>query len=219
MAEHLLKSEDETPKEEVPEEKSPEEKLEENIKAAEPSSADERVELIREIMSKETFIDPLNPEEITKAYAQYDKNPQKMTDVLLASFQAYCRKSVRETALLRIKNEVAMLPFEEAEQLKRQAVQELSQRIQGDTDMERLLAMLLFKNHFWNWLRYGLKDIFADQRRQPGHQINNYLNIRFHKLKERKHFHTVADLVAHDLTEIVNHFKSDVMKKKVRIFG
>lgn len=194
------------------------EQLEKNLAEAEVSPEDERVELIREIMAKETFIDPLNPEEITKAYAQYDKNPQKMTDVLLSSFKAYCRKSIRETALLRIKNEVAMLPFEEAEHLKREAVQKLSQQVQSDTDMERLLAMLLFKNHFWNWLRYGLKDIFADQRRQPGHQINNYLNIRFHKLKERKQFHTVADLVAHDLTEIVNHFKSDVMKKKVRIF-
>ncbi|OGG99048.1 MAG: hypothetical protein A2600_00725 [Candidatus Lambdaproteobacteria bacterium RIFOXYD1_FULL_56_27] len=201
------------------EDSSVDKKLEEALAAREKEGeVDERVQLIREVMAKETFIDPLNPEEITKAYALYDKNPQKIIDVLVGAFQSYCRKSIREAALLRIKNQVAVMAFEEAEKLKMQAVEELSKSIQADVNLERLLAMLMFKNHFWTWLRYGLKDIFNDQRRQPGHPINNYLNIRFHKLKEKKSFHTVADLVAYDLTEIVNNFKTEIMRRKVRIF-
>lgn len=201
------------------EESSVDKKLEEALAAREKEGeVDERVQLIREVMAKETFIDPLNPEEITKAYALYDKNPHKIIDVLIGAFQSYCRKSIREAALLRIKNQVAVMAFEEAEKLKLQAVEELSKSIQADVNLERLLAMLMFKNHFWTWLRYGLKDIFNDQRRQPGHPINNYLNIRFHKLKEKKSFHTVADLVAYDLTEIVNNFKTEVLRRKVRIF-
>ena len=201
------------------EDSSVDKKLEEALAAREKEGeVDERVQLIREVMAKETFIDPLNPEEITKAYALYDKNPQKIIDVLVGAFQSYCRKSIREAALLRIKNQVAVMAFEEAEKLKMQAVEELSKSIQADVNLERLLAMLMFKNHFWTWLRYGLKDIFNDQRRQPGHPINNYLNIRFHKLKEKKSFHTVADLVAYDLTEIANNFKTEIMRRKVRIF-
>ena len=199
---------------------SVDEKIEATLKAnAESGEVDARVELLREILAKETFIDPLNPELITKAYAQYDKTPQKMIEVLVKAFQDYCRKSIREAALLRVKNETALLPFEEAEQLKMKAVEELSQRIRSEPDLERLLSMLLFKNHFWTWLRFGLKDIFSDQRRQPGHSINTYLNIRFHKLKSKKNFQTVADLVSYDLTEIVNGFKAEVLQKKINIFS
>jgi len=198
---------------------SVDEKLDAAIQAKEQNETiDERTELLREVLAKETFIDPLNPELITKAYAQYDKNPQKMLEVLIIAFQNYCRKSIREAAILRIKNKVAVLPYDEAEHLKREAVEELSKRIKAEPDLERLLVMLLFKNHFWTWLRFGLKDIFAEQRRQPGHTINNYLNIRFHKLKSKKRFHTVADLVSYDLTEIVNSFKAAVLQKDIRIF-
>jgi len=203
----------------VPAEGSVDEKIAQALEEKEKNSqVDERVLLLREFMSKETFIDPLNPDHITKAYAQYDKNPGRMIQVLIDAFQGYCRKVVRETAVQRVKNESALLPYEEAENLKRTAVQELSQRVQSEVELEQLLAMLLFKNHFWAWLRFGLKDIFNDQRKQPGHSINTYLNIRFHKFKASRKFHTVADLVAYDLTEIVNSFKSTVLKNKVKIF-
>jgi len=198
---------------------SVDEKIEQALEAKEQSEqVDDRVLLLRELMGKETFIDPLNPDVITKAYAQYDKTPERMIQVLIDAFQGYCRKVIRETAVMRIKDETALLPYEEAEAQKREAVQSLSQRVQSEPELERLLVMLLFKNHFWTWLRFGLKDIFNDQRRQPGHSINNYLNIRFHKFKGAKKFHTVADLVAFDLTEIVNSFKAEVLKKNVRIF-
>ena len=204
--------------EKIPFAPAPNDDLELPVESAEQTAHQGQIKLIQEIMGKETFIDPLNSEQITKAYAHYDRSSEKMMEVLLTSFKTYCRKSIREAALIRVKNEVATMLFDEAEMAKRQAVEELSKHIQTDEHLERLLAMLLFKNHFWNWLRFGLKEIFKEQRAQPGHQINQYLNRRFHRLKGEKGFHTVADLINHDLTEIVNTFKSQVMKSGLKIF-
>ena len=225
MGEEADKAPQTPPEGENPEESSghapaPNEELEVGLPEETPEAAAqrERIELIQEVMGKETFIDPLHPDQITKAYAQYDKSSVKMMEVLNSSFQTYCRKSIREAALIRVKNEVATMLFDEAEMTKRTAVEELSKQIQADPQLERLLAMLMFKNHFWNWLRYGLKEIFKEQRAQPGHQINQYLNVRFHRMKAQKGFHTVADLMTHDLTEIVNTFKTTVMKDGLKIF-
>ena len=63
-----------------------------------------------------------------------------------------------------------------------------------------------------------VKDIFNRQRSQPGHEINSYLNHRFHKLKKKHDFKIVADLVQYDIVTIVNNFKGEVIQKKIKIF-
>jgi len=178
----------------------------------------ERYELVNTILSKETFIDPLNAEQVTKAYAVYETNEKKIIDVLVQSFKQYVRKCIRETALLEVKNELSHATIEESEVLRDKVIEELNQKIKKDVALEQLLVMLLFKNFFWDWVRYGLKDIFSEQRMQPGHEINKYLNQRFHKYKREKNHQTVGDLVISDITEIVNVFKGEIMGKKVKIF-
>jgi len=177
-----------------------------------------RYALVNTILSKETFIDPLDAEQVTRAYALYERSPLKIVEVLISSFQQYCRKCIREAALLEVKNEISQATIEEAEKIRTSVIEAGYQRIKNDAIVEQLLVMLLFKNKYWEWVRYGLKDIFAEQRMQPGHEINSILNTRFYKLKKEKKMKTVGDLVISDITEIVNAFKGQIMEKKVRLF-
>ncbi len=179
---------------------------------------EQRKTLIREIMAKETFIDPLDPEAIVKAYSVYDTDPSRIMKALVQSFQSYCRKCIREVALLRVKNDVAKAVSGEAEKIRNAAMEALTEQVRKDQQVDAILIRLIFKTVYWNWLLYGLKDIFNEQRRQPGNMINNQLNKRFHRLKEENNFQTVADLVLHDLTEIVNAFKSELTSGRVGIF-
>lgn len=178
----------------------------------------ERYALVQKILSKETFIDPLDAEMVTKAYALYGTNPQKIVDVIVDKLRYYSRKCIREAALLDVKNELSQLPLNEAEHLKEKVVNELYQKIQKDPILEQLIVMLIFKNRFWEWIRYGLKEILNEKRSEPGHEINTVLNRRFHLLKKEKNIKIVGDLVLMDVTEIVNRFKREVMKKSVKIF-
>lgn len=177
-----------------------------------------RYELLNKIISRETFIDPMVSEEITKAYSVYEKDPSKILKVVLTNFLQYCRKCIREAALVEHKNELSHATFEEAEKIRTEVTDTFYKKVKDDPELEQLLIMLIFKNTFWNWVRYGLKDIFNEQRRQPGHPINNYLNTRFHKLKNKKNFKIVGDLVMADITEIVNAFKHEVMQRNIKIF-
>ncbi len=177
-----------------------------------------RYALVQKIMGKEAFIDPLNAEQVTRAYAVYGVNPQKIVDVVVEKLQIYCRKCIRETALLEVKNELSQATIMEAEKLKSKVVDEMSAKIKSDPVLEQLIVMLIFKNRFWEWIRYGLKEILNDQRSQPGHEINNVLNKRFHLIKKEKNINMVGDLVVMDVTDIVNNFKREVMKKSVKIF-
>ncbi|MDX2471492.1 MAG: hypothetical protein QNL04_13040 [SAR324 cluster bacterium] len=179
----------------------------------------EKEALMKEILSKETFIDPLDPELIVKAYSVYDTDPNKVIKALITSFQSYCKKAIREAAILRKKNHIAIATSEEAEQIRITAVKEINDSIAGDLSFERTLMKLIFKITYWNWLLFGLKDIFKEQRKLPGNPINNQLNIRFHKLKAEKGFKTVADLVIYDITDILNHFKAEITSKNLSIFG
>lgn len=184
-----------------------------------PAEAQQRrYELVNQVLGKETFIDPLSAEEVTKAYSVYERSPDKIITVMVESFKQYCRKCIRETAYLEVKNELSQGTVEEADQLRREVVDNWYQKIKDDAALEQLLVMLLFKNHYWEWVRFGLKDIFTAQRMQPGHEINGLLNTRFHKLKQNKAMKTVGDLVMSDITEIVNTFKSEIMQKKVKLF-
>ncbi|MBT6498390.1 MAG: hypothetical protein HOK67_00620 [Deltaproteobacteria bacterium] len=179
---------------------------------------EKRYELVNQLLGKETFIDPLNPEEVTKAYGVLERSPDKITLVLVESFKQYCRKCIRETAFLEVKNEISQATMQEADNLKQKVVDEWYQKVKDDNILQQLLMMLLFKNHYWEWVRFGLKDIFSQQRMQPGHEINSYLNARFHKLKAKKAMKTVGDLVIADVTEIVNIFKGEIMQKKIKLF-
>lgn len=184
----------------------------------ERENQDKRYELVNQVLSKETFIDPLNAEEVTKAYSVYERSPEKIINVMVESFKQYCRKCIRETAYLEVKNELSQATIDEADSLRRQVVDVWNQKVMDDPILEQLLVMLLFKNHYWEWVRFGLKDIFSAQRMQPGHEINSYLNARFHKLKQKKAMKTVGDLVMSDITEIVNTFKGAIMQKKIKLF-
>ncbi|MCP4754152.1 MAG: hypothetical protein GY866_24970 [Proteobacteria bacterium] len=179
----------------------------------------ERYDLVKRILGRETFIDALNPEQVTRTYSVYERNPQKIVDALIEAFQQYCRKCIRETAWQEIKNELSHATIDEAEAMRTNTAEEWYDKIRKDPALEQLLVMLIFKNHFWDWVRFGLKDIFSAQRMQPGHEINSYLNARFHRLKKNKNIRTVGDLVISDITEIVNIFKSGVMEKKIKIFN
>ncbi len=184
-----------------------------------PHTAQEkRYQLVSQLLGKETFIDPLNAEEITKTYGVLERSPDKIIQVLMESFRQYCRKCIRETAYLEIKNEISNATTEEADLLKQRVVDEWYQKVKDDPALEQLLMMLLFKNQYWEWVRFGLKDIFSEQRMQPGHEINSYLNARFHKLKAAKTMKTVGDLVISDVTEIVNMFKGAITQKKIKLF-
>lgn len=179
----------------------------------------ERYELVNKIIGKETFVDPLVSEEITIAYSVYEKDPSKILKTVITSFQQYCRKCIREAALIEHKNEISNATIAEAEKLKRQITDDMFEKVKQDPELEQLLLMLTFKNTYWNWLRYGLKDIFTEQRTQPGHPINNYLNTRFHRLKDKKGFKIIGDLVMADVTDIVNSFKNEVVARKIKIFA
>jgi len=179
---------------------------------------DKRYQLVNQVLGKETFIDPLSAEEVTKAYSVYERSPDKIILVMVDSFRQYCRKCIRETAFLEVKNELSQATIDEADRLRREVVDDWYAKVKDDPALEQLLVMLLFKNQYWEWVRFGLKDIFAAQRSQPGHEINSYLNARFHKLKQAKAMKTVGDLVMSDITEIVNTFKGELMQKKVKLF-
>ncbi|MBU2646430.1 hypothetical protein KKI24_17110 [bacterium] len=180
---------------------------------------EKRYQLVTQVLGKETFIDPLNAEEVSKAYAVFERSPDKIIHVLVESFKQYCRKCLRETAFLEVKNELSHATMAEAETLRQKIVDEWYQKVKDDPVLEQLLVMLMFKNHFWEWVRFGLKDIFSAQRMQPGHEINSYLNARFHKVKKQKNMKTVGDLVISDITEIVNTFKGEIMQKNVKLFN
>ncbi len=179
---------------------------------------EKRYQLVSQLLGKETFIDPLNAEEVTKAYGVLERSPDKIIQVLMESFKQYCRKCIRETAFVEVKNEISNATMEESDLLKQRVVDEWYQKVKDDPALEQLLMMLLFKNHYWEWVRFGLKDIFSEQRMQPGHEINSFLNTRFHKLKATKTMKTVGDLVISDVTEIVNTFKGEIMQKKIKLF-
>lgn len=179
---------------------------------------EERHQLVEEVVSRDIFIDPLIGEDIIKAYRVYHEEPNRIVQVLVASFQSYCRKCIQEAGIVRVKNELSRMLADEAEQKRAEVAEEMFKKVKSDLGLERLIMMLIFKNRYWQWVRFGLKDIFTEQRMMPGNPLNNYLNTRFHLLKEKRDFHTVADLVAFDLTDIVNHFKSEVMKPETRIF-
>ena len=178
----------------------------------------ERYKLVQQVMGKETFIDTLNAEEVTRAYSVYGNNPKKIVDVVIEKFRIYSRKCIRESALLQVKNEISNAPIHEAENLKNKVVEEMYDKIKKDVVLQQLLVMLIFKNRFWEWIRYGLKEILNEQRSQPGHEINTVLNRRFHLLKKEKNLKIVGDLVIMDITDIVNQFKGEVMKKSVTLF-
>lgn len=178
---------------------------------------EERYQLVSKIIGRDIFIDPLDAEQVTKAYSIYERNPQKIIEVLIQSFRQYCRKCIRESAIIDVKNEISQLPHHEAEALKAKVTEELFTKIRIDKAIEQLLIMMIFKNNYWEWVRFGLKDIFSSQRMQPGHEINSYLNARFHKLKTEKKFKVVRDLVLADVTDIVNRFKGELMEKKIKL--
>ena len=178
----------------------------------------ERYELVKTIVGKETFIDPLDADQMTRSYGIFENNPDKIVEVLAQSFTQYCRKCIREAALLEVKNELSYLSFEEAEKLGSSTVESWYEKVRNDPALEQLLVMLIFKTYYWEWTRFGLKEIFTAQRMQPGHEINSYLNARFHKLKQQKKFRNVGDLVNLDITEIINSFKGLVMGKKIKLF-
>ncbi len=178
----------------------------------------ERYDLVKTVVRKETFIDPLDAEQMSKSYALYEKNPLKIVEVLAQEFTRYCRKCIRETALLEVKNELSYLLIEEAEELRSVTIEKWYEKIKSDPALEQLLVMLIFKNYYWEWTRFGLKEIFTAQRMEPGHEINTYLNARYHKLKQQKKFQKVGDLVNQDIIEIVNNFKGMVMEKKIKLF-
>lgn len=192
------------------------------VDEATPENGDEiqekRYNLVQKIMSKETFIDPLNAEQVTRAYAAYGSKPLKIVDVVVDKFRTYCRKCIKEAALLEVKNEISHSTVHDAEHLKSRVVEEMNQKIKADGVLEQLIIMLIFKNRFWEWIRFGLKEILNEQRSQPGHEINNVLNRRFHLVKKEKNLKIVGDLVMMDVTDIVNRFKSEVMKKSVKLF-
>ena len=194
------------------------EKIEELKEQSRGELRDKRFEFVNRVMSKETFIDPLNPDEVTKAYSVYGRDPSKVQRVVAANFQQYCKKCIREVALIEHKNELSNAVLEEAEKMQVKITADMFQQVKSDPELEQLLLMLLFKNRYWSWVRFGLKDIFTHQRTQPGHTINNYLNTRFHTLKDEKGLKTVGDLVLSDITEIVNRFKKEVIGKNIKIF-
>lgn len=180
--------------------------------------SEERYKLVQKIMSKETFIDPLNADQVTRAYSVYGSNPQKIVDVVVEKFKYYCRKCIKEAAIIEVKNELSNATINEAEKLKDTVVNELFAKIKQDPVLEQLIVMLIFKNRFWEWIRYGLKEILNEQRSQPGHEINTVLNRRFHTLKREKNIKIVGDLVIMDVTDIVNNFKKEIMKKSISLF-
>ncbi len=182
------------------------------------TSQAERYRLVQKIMDKETFIEPLDADSVTKAYSVYANNPQKIVDVVVNKFKLYCRKCIREAAIIEVKNEISHATVHEAENLKNKVVDEMFANIKADPVVEQLIVMLIFKNRFWEWIRFGLKEILNDQRSQPGHEINNVLNKRFHTEKQKKNIKIVGDLVIMDVTEIVNNFKGELMKKSISLF-
>ncbi len=178
----------------------------------------ERYKLVQKIMSKETFIEPLDADQVTRAYSVYGANQQKIVDVVVDKFKFYCRKCIKEAALIEVKNEISHATINEAEKLKDTVVNDLFEKVKNDSTLEQLIVMLVFKNRFWEWIRFGLKEILNEQRSQPGHEINNVLNKRFHMIKNEKGIKIVGDLVVADVTEIVNNFKKEIMKKSVKLF-
>ena len=181
-------------------------------------SEQKRHALVSEILQRETFIDPLNGDEMVRAYTTYENEPQNIVDALVANLQMYCRKCIRETALIKVKDELALMSLEDAESFKTVTIEKAYKIIQEDPALEQLLMLTLFKTRFWAWSRTGLKDIFNELREQPGNKLNSYFNSRFQKLKNEKSFKKVGDLVNHDATIIVNQFKAKILKKESSIF-
>jgi len=204
----------ETP--ETPESPETDDQTTEDEKEKELTNED-RYQLVSNIISRDIFIDPLDAEQITKAYSIYERNPQKIIEVLIQSFRQYCRKCIRESAVIDVKDEVSQMPLNEAEALKTKVTEGLFKKVKKDKAIEQLLIMMIFKNQYWEWVRFGLKDIFSSQRMQPGHEINSYLNARFHRLKDEKKYKVVRDLVLADVTDIVNRFKGELMEKKIKL--
>ena len=178
----------------------------------------ERFEVVNEIIGRETFIEPLDGDRVAKAYSVYHRNPEKIIKFLMDSFKEHCRKCIRETILQKHKDELNLLTLEAAEQLRLKLIDMYYKKIESDPVLEHLLVMLVFKKSYWNWIRFGLKEIFNEQRTQPGNVINTYFNTRFHKLKDKHGFRMVGDLVQFDTIQIVNSFKNEVLKKGVRLF-
>jgi hypothetical protein len=185
---------------------------------AEVDIQDERYKLVQKVMAKETFIDPLDAEQVTRAYSVYGSNQQKIVDVVVEKFRYYCRKCIKEAALIEVKNEISQATVNEAEKLRDKVINDLFDKVKKDPTLEQLIVMLVFKNRFWEWIRFGLKEILNEQRSQPGHEINTVLNKRFHLVKKEKGIKIVGDLVVADVTEIVNNFKKEIMKKSVKLF-
>ncbi|MBU3918282.1 hypothetical protein KKA14_22345 [bacterium] len=194
-----------------------EETASESTKSGEEIQA-ERYSIVQKVMAKETFIDPLDADLVTRAYSMFEKNPQKIVEEVTEKFKFYCRKCIKEIALIDHKNEISNASTSEAEKLKSSVVNEIYGKVKADPVLEQLLIMLIFKNKFWEWIRYGLKEVLNEQRMQPGHEINTVLNTRFHILKKTKNIKMVGDLIVSDVTEIVNSFKNEVMKKNVKLF-
>ena len=179
---------------------------------------EKRYALVQKIMGKETFIEPLNAEAIIKSYAVYENKPEKIVEVLIDNFKLYCRKCIKEAALIEVKDEISQATVNGAEVLKTKVVDKINNAVKDDPVLEQLIVMLIFKNRFWEWVRFGLKEILNEQRAQRGHEINTILNARFHKEKKNKEIKIVGDLVTSDVTEIVNKFKGEVMKKTIKLF-
>jgi|GEM_PF-2244137 len=179
---------------------------------------EERYAFIYAILNRNTFIEPLSGDDIAKAYAAYDRNPDKMIKVLIANFQTYCRKCIREVALVKVKNELSMMLAEEAAAFRSEVIVKNYAVVKNDPGVEHLLVMMIFKNRYWSWLRFGLKEIFDEQREEPGNKLNTHLNYRFYRLKTQRKFKMVGDLVLFDIAEIVNRFKAEVLKKNIQIF-
>ncbi|MCP4298827.1 MAG: hypothetical protein GY786_24870 [Proteobacteria bacterium] len=182
------------------------------------SPEEKRYALLQSLVQRETYIDRLDGEEMARAYSLYDRSPEKIVDALVGSFQNYCRKCIREVAIMKVKNELALMKIDEAEGYKVVVVDKAYGEIKDDPALEQLLMMMLFKNRFWTWSYTGLKEIFNELREQPGHQLNSFFNLRFHKMKDEKKFQKVGDLVTFDVTVIVNEFKARIIKKDCTIF-
>lgn len=187
---------------------------------SEESSQEEgdKFELVKSILQGDSYIDPLNPDEITRAYAAFDRNPQKMVHVLVNHFQSHCRKVIRNSALIEHKNEISNSLQDEADVLRQEVTQKIFDKVKKDPQAEQLLKMLIFKNSFWKWIRFGLKEIFEQQRSEPGHELNKHVHTRYQLLKKRLNLKHVGEVVAFDIVEIINLFKQEMLKKETKIF-
>ena len=178
----------------------------------------DKFELVQSILQGESFVDPLNPDDITRGYAAYDRDPQKIIGVVVSHFQGYCRKIIRNSAFIEHKNEIANCLHDEVDELRQRVSQEMFDKVKNDDQTELLLKMLIFKNLFWKWIRSGLKDVFDQQRAQPGHELNKYVNLRYQRRKNDLNLMNVGELVNFDIVEIINLCKQEILRKETKIF-